>query len=125
MSAIRLQDAIGEIRDSYIAEAHPDSNQPHIRSKKWIAVILAAVILALAGMVCAPILFNSLSGGELSFDSNYNGNGIVEIVVESKSDKTIFSTSRACCSFFACHGDPPIIWYVKGHKADIPTDTNT
>ena len=40
-------------------------------------------------MVCAPILFNSLSGGELSFDSNYNGNGIVEIVVENKSDKTI------------------------------------
>ena len=89
MSAIRLQDAIGEIRDCYIAEAHPDSNQPHIRSKKWIAVILAAVILALALMACAPILFSSLSGDELSFDSNYNGNGIVEIVVENKSDKTI------------------------------------
>lgn len=89
MSAIRLQDAIGEIRDCYIAEAHPDSNQPHIRSQKWIAVILAAVILALALMACAPILFSSLSGDELSFDSNYNGNGIVEIVVENKSDKTI------------------------------------
>ena len=86
MSAIRLQDAIGEIQDCYISEAHPDQ---HTRSKKWIAVFLAAVIVALGLMACAPILFNSLSGDDLSLNAAYQGNGIIEIVVENKSDKTL------------------------------------
>lgn len=89
MSAIRLQDAIGEIQDRYIAEAHPDCNPPHARSKKWIAVILAAVMVALGLMACAPILFSSLSGDDLSLNAAYRGNGIVEIAVENKSGKTL------------------------------------
>lgn len=92
MSVIRLQDAIGEIQDCYIVEAHSEQNRSHtyrIHPKKWIAVLIAAVIMALALIACAPILFNSLSGDDLSFNATYQGNGIVEIAVENKSDKML------------------------------------
>lgn len=92
MSVIQLQDAIGEIQDCYILGAHSEQSKSHtyrIRSKKWIAVFLAAVTMALAFVACAPILFNSLSGDDLSFHATYQGNGIVEIAVENKSDKTL------------------------------------
>lgn len=36
MSAIRLQDAIGEIQDCHIAEAHPEYFLAHRRAKKWM-----------------------------------------------------------------------------------------
>ena len=74
MSVIRLQDAIGEIQDCYIVEAHSEQNRSHtyrIHPKKWIAVLIAAVIMALALIACAPILFNSLSGDDLSFHATY------------------------------------------------------
>ncbi|MDO5544703.1 MAG: hypothetical protein Q4F81_02575 [Eubacteriales bacterium] len=85
MSAIRLQDAIGEIQDCYIAEARTS----RIRSRKWIAILLAAILIALGLIACAPILFNSLSDDDLAFHSAYRGNGIIEINVENKSDKTL------------------------------------
>lgn len=89
MSAIRLQDAIGEIQDCYIAEAHPEYFLAHRRAKKWMAVLVAVVIVALGLMACAPMLFSSLSGDDLSFQSSYKGNGIVEIHIENKSDKVL------------------------------------
>ena len=92
MSITWLQDAIGEIQDDYILEAHSEQSRTytcHSHPKKWIAVFIAAVILALAFAACAPILFNSLSGDDLSFHAAYQGKGIVEIAVENKSDKTL------------------------------------
>ena len=89
MSAIRLQDAIGEIQDCYIAEAHPEYFLAHRRTRKWMAVLVAAVIIALGLIACAPMLFSSLAGDDLSFQSFYKGNGIVEINIENKSDKVL------------------------------------
>lgn len=45
--------------------------------------------MALIFAACAPILFNSLSGDDLSLNATYQGNGIVEITVENKSDKIL------------------------------------
>lgn len=89
MSATRLQDAIGEIQDCYILAAHSEQNKTRTRSKKWTAVLIAAAIMVLAFAACAPILFNILSGDDLSFQAAYQGDGLVEIVVENKSDKTL------------------------------------
>ena len=89
MSAIRLQDAIGEIQDCYIAQAHPEYSPAHRRARKWMTVLVAAVIIVLGLMACAPMLFSSLAGDDLSFQSSYKGNGIVEIHIENKSDKVL------------------------------------
>ena len=74
MNATQLQDAIGEIRDCYILAAHSEQNKAHTNSKKWIAVFIAATIMALIFAACAPILFNSLSGDDLSLNATYQGN---------------------------------------------------
>lgn len=88
MSAIRLQDAIGEIQDSFILEAY--STTPHqAKPQKWLALFLVATILALGLIACAPMLFSSISGDDLSFSACYAGNGIVEITVENKSAKVL------------------------------------
>ena len=88
MSAIRLQDAIGEIQDSFILEAY--STTPHqAKPQKWLALLLVAAILALGLIACAPMLFSSISGDDLSFSACYAGNGIVEITVENKSAKVL------------------------------------
>ena len=87
MNAIRLQDAIGEIQDSFLLEAYPAPSQR--KSKKWLALLLVAAILALGLIACAPILFNSISGDDLSFRACYAGKGIVEITVENNSDKNL------------------------------------
>ena len=68
MSATQLQDAIGEIQDGYILAAH---SKAHPYSKRWTAVLIAAAILVLAFAACAPILFNILSGDDLSFQAAY------------------------------------------------------
>ena len=54
MNAIRLQDAIGEIQDSFILEAHTTENQA--KPKKWLALLLVAAILALADCLRANAL---------------------------------------------------------------------
>lgn len=87
MSAVRLQDAIGEIQDSFLLEAYTASNRRN--RKKWLALLLAAAILALGLVACAPMLFSSISGDDLSLGAKYVGNGIVEITVENRSAKVL------------------------------------
>ena len=87
MSAIRLQDAIGEIQDSFLLEAYTEANQK--KPKKWLAPLLVAAILALGLVACTPMLFNSISGDDLSLKADYVGNGIVEITVENRSAKVL------------------------------------
>ena len=87
MSAIRLQDAIGEIQDSFLLEAYTEADQK--KPKKWLALLLVAAILALGLVACAPMLFNSISGDDLSLKANYVENGIVEITVENRSAKAL------------------------------------
>ena len=92
MNVTQLQDAIGEIQDCYILAAHSEQNRLHshrIPQKKWVAVFIAAVIMALAFVACSPVLFNSLSGDDLSLNASYHGNGIVEIAVENKSGRAL------------------------------------
>lgn len=89
MSTIRLQDALGEIEDTYILEAHTAPTQTSARPRKWIAAVLIAALVAVGLIACAPILFSSISGDELSFYSSYLGNGIVEITVENQSCKNL------------------------------------
>lgn len=87
MNAIRLQNAIGDIQDTYIMEAHAPASRPSAR--KWLGVLLAAVLLALSLIACAPMLFSSISGDDLSLEAAYIGNGVVEITVENKSSKKL------------------------------------
>lgn len=87
MSAVRLQDAIGEIQDSFLLEAYTASNRR--TPQKWLALLLVAAILALGLVACAPMLFSSISGDDLSLGAKYVGNGIVEITVENRSAKVL------------------------------------
>lgn len=87
MSAVRLQDAIGEIQDSFLLEAYTASNRRN--PQKWLALLLVAAILVLGLVACAPMLFSSISGDDLSLGAKYVGNGIVEITVENRSAKVL------------------------------------
>ena len=87
MSAVRLQDAIGEIQDSFLLEAYTASNRRN--PKKWLALLLVAAILALGLAACVPMLFSSISGDDLSLGAKYVGSGIVEITVENRSAKAL------------------------------------
>lgn len=57
--------------------------------------VRASVILAAALVCCFSLaafavnLFSSLSGDDVGFSAAYDGNGIVSIVVENRSDKTL------------------------------------
>lgn len=56
--------------------------------KKRIAIIIIS-ILFISGTVFAFELFSGLNGDELSLNATYDGNGIVSIYVENKSDKEL------------------------------------
>ena len=98
MNAIRLQDAIGEIQDSFILEAHTTANQA--KPKKWLSLLLVAAILALGLIACAPMLFSSISGDELSLSACYTGEGVVEITIENKSSKNLKFQPKLKLKFF-------------------------
>ncbi len=54
------------------------------------AVVLAAAVIALAATAAASAgLFSSLSGDDLGFTATYQGNGVVSIRVENRSDKVL------------------------------------
>lgn len=56
--------------------------------KKYV-VIAAVLVCSFTMTAFAASLFSSLSGDDLSLSSTYEGNGIVSIQVENKSDKDL------------------------------------
>lgn len=65
------------------------SAHPHRHPVRTIVVLAAAVICLAATAAASSGLFSSLSGDDLGFAAAYEGNGIVSIRVENRSDKTL------------------------------------
>lgn len=63
--------------------------RPHRRTVRTIAVLAAALICLAATAAASSGLFSSLSGDNLGFAATYEGNGMVFIRVENRSDKTL------------------------------------
>ena len=59
------------------------------RPARAAAVLAAAVVLCLTATAFACGLFSSLSGDELSLSAVYEGDGVVSILVENRSDKVL------------------------------------
>ena len=63
--------------------------RPRRRTVRTIAVLAAALICLAATAAASSGLFSSLSGDDLGFAAAYEGNGVVSIRVENRSDKTL------------------------------------
>ena len=61
----------------------------HSRLPLRTAVTMAAVLLCLTATAFAASLFSSLSGDDLGLSATYEGDGIVSIQVENRSDKSL------------------------------------
>lgn len=59
------------------------------RPVRTAVVLVAAVICLAATAAASSSLFSSLSGDDLAFSTTYEGNGIVSIRVENRSDKAL------------------------------------
>ena len=85
-----ISEAVGNISTKYIQEA-----APNIRVKKkpvWVKWgVVAAVFCFFSMTVFANSLFSSLSGDELSLSATYEGNGVISVQVENRSDKELNS----------------------------------
>lgn len=63
--------------------------RPRRRTVRTIAVLAAALICLAATAAASSGLFSSLAGDDLGFSAAYEGNGVVSIRVENRSDKAL------------------------------------
>lgn len=63
--------------------------EQQVRSVHKLWILAAAVIICFAMAAFAWPLFSSLDGDELSLHGSYEGNGVVSVYVENRSDKTL------------------------------------
>ena len=66
-----------------------DAGQRHHHPIKAAMLVAAVLVCSLTMTAFAASLFSSLSGDDLSLSATYDGNGIVSIQVENKSDKDL------------------------------------
>ena len=59
------------------------------RPARTAALLAAALILCLTATAFACGLFSSLAGDELGLSATYEGEGIISILVENRSDKDL------------------------------------
>lgn len=81
-----------EINSDKAQEEHTLKNRKRGRvyeMKKRIAIIVTSIILTMSSVALAFELFSGLDGDELSLGATYEGEGIVSIYVENKSNKTL------------------------------------
>lgn len=69
-------------------DLNPVHRQHHFQTRKlWI--LAAAIVACLSMLAFTHPLFSSLDGDELSLSGTYEGNGIVSVHVENRSDKKL------------------------------------
>lgn len=92
MNAKIFSEAMNEIDDKYYEEAIVYKK----KRKKWIGwgAAVAAFLCFFSMTALAVGLFSSLSGDELSLSAAYEGNGVVSVQVENRSDKEIHFQSE-------------------------------
>lgn len=61
----------------------------HFHVSKIAVAVVAAIVCCFSMTAFAISMFSSLSGDELSLSATYEGNGLVSIYVENKSDKEL------------------------------------
>lgn len=85
------QENLDHIKDIFQSKTGVElSVQRPVQRTVRTAVVLAAVIVCLtATALAATSLFSGLDGDDLGFKTTYEGNGIVSIEVENRSDKVL------------------------------------
>lgn len=89
MNDKKFSDAMSEVGSKYVNEAlNYKSPQKKHGWSKW-GVIAAAILCFFTMTAFAISLFSSLSGDDLSLSATYEGNGVVSVQVENRSDKEL------------------------------------
>ncbi len=93
MNTKKFSEAMNEVGDKYYEEAITyKKNTKKPKAAKWgviAASITAAVFCFFTTTVFAFGLFSSLSGDDLSLWADYEGDGVVSVQVENRSDKDL------------------------------------
>lgn len=85
------QDNLNHIREIFQDRTGvelPARRRAH-RSARLAGLLAAAMILCLTATALACGLFSALSGDDLGLSATYEGDGVVSVLVENRSDKTL------------------------------------
>lgn len=117
--------AVGNISTKHIQEAAPD-----IRLKKkrvWMkwGVVAAAVFCSFSMTAFAISLFSSLSGDDLSLSATYEGNGMVSVQVENRSNKDLdFQSKLKLMRWSTSEEVKPLSGKVSFSNTEIPANSS-
>ena len=119
-----ISEAVGNISTKYIQEA-----APNIRVKKkpvWVKWgVVAAVFCFFSMTVFANSLFSSLSGDELSLSATYEGNGVISVQVENRSDKELnFQSKLKLMRWSTSEEVKPLSGKVSFSNTEIPANSS-
>ena len=119
-----ISEAVGNISTKYIQEA-----APCIRGKKPIWMkwgIVAAVFFCFFSMTAfANNLFSSLSGDDLSLSATYEGNGVISVQIENRSDKELnFQSKLKLMRWSTSEEVKPLSGKVSFSNTEIPANAS-
>lgn len=120
-----ISEAVGNISTKHIQEAAPSIS---VKKKpiwmKWGTV--AAAILCFFTMTAFAIsLFSSLSGDDLSLSATYEGNGVVSVQVENRSNKELdFQSVLKLMRWSTSEEVEPLSEKVSFSNTEIPANSS-
>lgn len=125
MNSKQFSEAMGELDNKYIDEAvrYKKRTKKSVWAK-WGAI--AAAILCFFTMTAfAGSLFSSLSGDELSLSAVYEGNGVVSVHVENRSDKDLhFQPTLKLMRWSTSEEVEPLTGKVSFSNTEIPAHSS-
>lgn len=135
MNSRKFSEAMSEVDDRYYEEAinYKKNIQEKAHSKrgkkqpKWIkwGVVAAALLCCFSTTVFAISLFSSLSGDDLSLSATYEGNGVVFIQVENRSDKELhFQSTLKLMRWSTSEEVEPLTGEVAFSNTEIPAHSS-
>lgn len=135
MNSRKFSEAMNEVDDKYYEEAinYKKNIQKKAHSKrgkkqsKWIkwGVVAAALLCCFSMTAFAVSLFSSLSGDELSLSATYEGNGVVSVQVENRSDKELhFQSALKLMRWSTSEEVEPLTGDVSFSNTEIPAHSS-
>lgn len=135
MNSKKFSEAMSEVDDKYYEEAinykmnihkksHNKRGKKHLKWIKW-GVVAAALLCCFSMTTFAINLFSSLSGDDLSLSSTYEGNGVVSIQVENRSNKELhFQSALKLMRWSTNEEVEPFTGDVSFSNTDIPAHSS-
>lgn len=125
MNTKKFSEAMGELDSKYVEEAI--NYRKKAKKPVWIkwGVAVAAILCCFTMTAFAINLFSSLSGDDLSLSATYEGNGVVSIQVENKSDKELhFQAALKLMRWSTSEEVKPLAGEVSFSNTEIPAHSS-